>query len=212
MPRTRAKNYEEKKEHILNVAADMFARSGYAICKIEDIAEECGVSKSAIYHYFSTKENVLFELLNRHVRALNDVIKRHLSHADGVDRIEFFRQFIRDYLDSYASTRQRHVVTIKETRYLTKEQLEIQEQLERENAVLMREVIRVVRPDLPMVEYTVHAFLLIGMLNWVDLWFQRGGMMPRTQLADRISNLFLDGFLNISEAPMADERAPVVQG
>ena len=44
--------------------------------------------------------------------------------------------------------------------------------------------------------YRVYAFLLIGMINWIGLWFKPSGRMSRDELYGRISHLFLEGFMS----------------
>jgi TetR/AcrR family transcriptional regulator, fatty acid metabolism regulator protein len=50
---------EEKRKQILDAAVRVFARSGYHGSRVGDIAEEAGVAHGLLYHYFSSKEQVL---------------------------------------------------------------------------------------------------------------------------------------------------------
>jgi TetR/AcrR family transcriptional regulator, fatty acid metabolism regulator protein len=50
---------EEKREQLLDAAVRVFARSGYHGSRVADIAEEAGVAHGLLYHYFSSKEEVL---------------------------------------------------------------------------------------------------------------------------------------------------------
>lgn len=50
---------EEKRRQILDAAVRVFARSGYHGARVGDIAEEAGVAHGLLYHYFSSKEEVL---------------------------------------------------------------------------------------------------------------------------------------------------------
>jgi len=50
---------EEKRKLILDAAIRVFARSGYHGSRVGDIAEEAGVAHGLLYHYFSSKEQVL---------------------------------------------------------------------------------------------------------------------------------------------------------
>ncbi len=50
---------EEKRRLILDAAVCVFARKGYHTCRVGDIAEEAGVAYGLVYHYFSSKEEVL---------------------------------------------------------------------------------------------------------------------------------------------------------
>ena len=50
---------EERRRQILAAAVRVFARSGYHGSRVSDIAEEAGVAHGLLYHYFSSKEEVL---------------------------------------------------------------------------------------------------------------------------------------------------------
>ena len=51
--------HEERRRQILAAAVRVFARSGYHGSRVGDIAEEAGVAHGLLYHYFSSKEEVL---------------------------------------------------------------------------------------------------------------------------------------------------------
>jgi TetR/AcrR family transcriptional regulator, fatty acid metabolism regulator protein len=49
----------EKRRLILDAAVRVFARRGYHTCRVGEIAEEAGIAHGLLYHYFSSKEEVL---------------------------------------------------------------------------------------------------------------------------------------------------------
>jgi AcrR family transcriptional regulator len=68
MPRTEEANQrirDERKEQVLQAAAKVFARKGLADAKIVDIAAAAGISHGLAYRYFSSKEEVFAELVER---------------------------------------------------------------------------------------------------------------------------------------------------
>ena len=50
---------EDKRRLILDAAVRVLARKGYHTCRVGDIAEEAGVAYGLVYHYFTSKEEVL---------------------------------------------------------------------------------------------------------------------------------------------------------
>jgi TetR/AcrR family transcriptional regulator, fatty acid metabolism regulator protein len=60
--RDRAAGSEEKRRLIIDAAVRVFARDGYHTSRVGDIAEEAGVAHGLLYHYFSSKEEVLATL------------------------------------------------------------------------------------------------------------------------------------------------------
>jgi AcrR family transcriptional regulator len=56
---TRHAAAEEKRQLILDAAVRVFARRGFHTSRVGDIAEEAGVAHGLLYHYFSSKDEVL---------------------------------------------------------------------------------------------------------------------------------------------------------
>ncbi len=56
---TRPATAVDKRRVILDAAVRVFARQGFHTCRVSDIADEAGVAYGLVYHYFSSKEEVL---------------------------------------------------------------------------------------------------------------------------------------------------------
>jgi TetR/AcrR family transcriptional regulator, fatty acid metabolism regulator protein len=52
----------DKRRQILDAAVRVFARQGFHATRVSDIADEAGVAYGLVYHYFSSKDEVLNEL------------------------------------------------------------------------------------------------------------------------------------------------------
>ena len=64
MERKKGKKNQKTKK-ILDKAWELFRKNGYEETKVEDITRELGVSKGSFYTYFKTKDEVLYEILER---------------------------------------------------------------------------------------------------------------------------------------------------
>jgi len=62
---------EETRNRILAAAESCFAHSGYDGTSVEQICQEAGVSKGALYHHFDSKQAIFLELLNRWLEAID---------------------------------------------------------------------------------------------------------------------------------------------
>jgi AcrR family transcriptional regulator len=62
--------FETRRQEIIDTAAALFARSGYAGIGIAEIGKEVGLGKGALYYYISSKENLLVEIQGRVLRPL----------------------------------------------------------------------------------------------------------------------------------------------
>lgn len=197
MPRVRADDYEKKRINILNVASTLFAEFGYSGTRMEEIAEICGVSKSMLYHYFKKKEDVLFAILQIHVTRLVDLVQVHLRDNSELGQKEFFRRFVQLWLEPTSMVRSRHVVGMVEVRHLTAKQKAKQVKLEKVLLDLVGDVIGRLNVRLLSSERRIYSLLLIGMMNWVELWFKESGAVSPAELYKMVGRLVLDGLLNV---------------
>jgi len=67
---------EEKRRVILTAAVRVFARKGYHTSRVGDIAEEAGIAHGLLYHYFSSKEEVLQTVFRENWSELLETFRR----------------------------------------------------------------------------------------------------------------------------------------
>ena len=72
MARSIATDHDDKRLVILKAAARLFADEGYGRASMSALASACGISKANIYHYYSSKEALLFDILDTHLKGLRD--------------------------------------------------------------------------------------------------------------------------------------------
>ena len=80
-----------RREEIYRKALGLFTERGYDATSVSQLADELGLSKGGLYHYFKSKEQLLFliheDYLKRHVIP---ILERAESIADPEQRITFF--------------------------------------------------------------------------------------------------------------------------
>ncbi|MGW6007928.1 TetR family transcriptional regulator [Streptomyces sp. NPDC055210] len=57
--------FEVRRQKIIDTAAELFARQGYAATSVNDLGREVGLAKGALYYYIVSKENLLIEIQSR---------------------------------------------------------------------------------------------------------------------------------------------------
>ncbi len=89
----------EKRRVILDAAVRVFARQGFHTCRVSDIADEAGVAYGLVYHYFSSKEQILDTLfLERWDVMLQAIADADTSGRPPRDKLHAIASFI---IDSY---------------------------------------------------------------------------------------------------------------
>jgi AcrR family transcriptional regulator len=193
MPRVRADDYEAKSNAIMDCAAALFAKEGYPSAKMQDVAKACGATKSMLYHYFPTKDDLLFAMLMEHLeRVLHGVEEAIALEAPPREKM---LALVHGYTQKSAQSRRRHMVAMQDVKYLPKPKQAPLIDLQRKLTDRVADLLREVNPGLPEEVYKPYTMMLIGMLNWTDTWYRPGGTMKPQELCDRISRLFLKGFM-----------------
>ncbi len=190
MARTQAADYDKKREAITRHAAILFARSGFAGASVSDLAAVCDVSKSLIYHYYPSKEAILFDVMNEHMEALLAAVAETDSAAAPDAAL---RDFSRALLQVYVDAADQQKVLLYELDSLPKEQrAEIvgkeRRLIEQVEAILMR-AAPALKSDKPLLR--ARTMLFFGMLNWTHSWFKASGPISREKLADLASSAAL---------------------
>ncbi|MEQ9296084.1 MAG: helix-turn-helix domain-containing protein, partial [Roseibium album] len=76
MARTRASDFEEKQHGLLLTAANVFATQGMEKASMSQIAQEAGVSKSLLYHYYPSKGALIFAIIHSHLAILDQALEK----------------------------------------------------------------------------------------------------------------------------------------
>src|SRR4051812_16646216 len=90
---------ERRREEILAVATEEFARRGYPGTDLQAVADRLGVGKGTVYRYFETKEALFLAAADRSMRLLKDECER--AAAAGSDAFERIALATRAYLRFY---------------------------------------------------------------------------------------------------------------
>jgi TetR/AcrR family transcriptional regulator, fatty acid metabolism regulator protein len=89
----------DKRRLILDAAVRVFARQGFHTCRVSDVADEAGVAYGLVYHYFSSKDEILDTLfLERWDVMLDAITEADASESSPRDKLYTIAGFI---IDSY---------------------------------------------------------------------------------------------------------------
>src|SRR5436309_16104703 len=65
-----AARYEARHQELVDIAARVFARQGYHATSIDDLVEATGLKRGGLYHYISSKEDLLIAAHERFIEPL----------------------------------------------------------------------------------------------------------------------------------------------
>ncbi|HWA02673.1 MAG TPA: TetR/AcrR family transcriptional regulator [Rhizomicrobium sp.] len=209
MARTQAADYEARRAGIVEKAARLFARQGFARASVSDLARMCRTSKSLIYHYYPSKEDILFDVMHSHVAALLDAAR--IAVAKPGSPADILRDLTLEFMRLYAGAAARQKVLLNELENLPKERRAAIVAIQRRLVDIVRDVLVALRPGLagrPDLERPA-AMLYFGMINWTHTWMDASGAVSPSAIAEFAAEIFIMGFgrAGFPRAVHADERS-----
>lgn len=192
MARSRANDYDNKRQAILDRSAELFSAHGYDRASMNKIAEACGVSKANLYHYYKDKEGLLFDVIRFHLKELLEVVEA-ADHPDDPPEARL-RGLIGALLEAYRDADSQHNVQINSMRFLPPERQTELKRMERDLVTIFSAAVAGVAPHLKGTKMlTPVTMSLFGMVNWHYLWFKSTGSVSRDEYADIVTRLISDG-------------------
>jgi AcrR family transcriptional regulator len=193
MARTQALDFEQRREKILAAAADLIAKNGFLGASLADITSACNMSKSLIFHYFTSKEDILFELMWGHVSELVQLANSIASMDRTSD--EHLRLLARFLLQAYNGAQARQRILLSELDNLPPERRAIIVQAQREVIAVVDKFVARQSSALRNTpkQRKPYVMMYFAMLNWTHTWFDRNGPVSEQKVAEIASNMFLRG-------------------
>lgn len=82
---------DERKSQIINAAEDVFTKKGFDEARMDDIAEETGLSKGTLYLYFKSKDDliiaILDRMLQREFKQLENLNQDEISATEAIEKL-----------------------------------------------------------------------------------------------------------------------------
>ena len=184
MARTQAADYEQRREAIVEKAAQLFAKVGFQGASIADLADACSISKSLIYHYYPSKEDILYAVMASHLDVL--VEEMELATASDPDPKIALRRLLDGFMRQYVGAADRHKVLLNELGNLPPDRHAIIVHEQRKVIEAVQKLIVQLHPELAGEPVIARAYtmLLFGMINWTSTWFDPAGPLSPDAIAD----------------------------
>ncbi|WP_419911752.1 TetR/AcrR family transcriptional regulator [Hoeflea sp.] len=196
MARTKAIDYEVKRGAILREAAKLFADVGYDRSSMSQLAEVCGVSKALLYHYYSGKDALLYDVIGAHLKDLCLTVEA--ADRPDAEPNERLHGLVAALLNAYREADHEHKVQINEMKHLPSEQQEALKDLERRLVARFAAAVTGINPGMEARLIKPVTMSLFGMLNWHYMWFRPEGEVDREEYARIASRLIIDGARGLS--------------
>ncbi len=193
MARTLAPDYDDRRQHIVDHAARLFAAEGFHKASMSGIARACDTSKSALYHYFPSKEDILYAVMHDHTELLLGIADEAIGR--GGAPAEQLLAVTRSLMQVYATAQARHVVLLNELGSLPEEARRTIVDMQNRILDRIQSVLEAIEPGLKKKTKLRRpvAMIFMGMINWTYTWFDADGPVSPDAFAELVVAILLNG-------------------
>ncbi len=183
----------DKIKEIHGVVTRLFARNGYHNTSMREIARGLGMNQSSLYHYFDSKEDILYALINDAMddalNTLEEICKTDISPHGKLNRVLSF------YTNFYAGDQDRLRLLVNEQGNLGEDYRRVLIKKERRYVHLIQSILKALADEGRMkpVPPVVATFAFFGMVHYTIKWYDRDGSVKSGELADYFLEIFTKG-------------------
>ena len=188
MEKLRASNSNLKADEIISVACSLFSRKGYSATSLKEIADQVGLHKTSLFHYFKNKEEILMEVMDKGLREYVDVLDEPAIDpnldAEQKLRIALERQVsvickYKDYIN----------VGLNEIKSLTPKNREKYNTKRKQYGKRFEKIIQEIQghngPALfKDLNFKIVNLGILGMCNWIINWYKEDGPLGPKEISE----------------------------
>src|SRR6202165_186796 len=183
------------RERILAAAVQLFAQYGYHAATMRDIARISGIQAASIYYHYTSKQALLVEIMDTHMRNLNANLRRIAQESSSIQ--QRLHEAIANHIRLHTTYKSEFFIIDTEIRALEGENrgaiLALRDRYEALLQHLLREGME--QGIFRQVDIKVTSYALIAMCTEVAAWFRPDGRLSVQQVIDIYSHMITDGLL-----------------
>lgn len=177
-----------RETEVLDAAIEVFYAKGYSAASVQDVADLVGVLKGSLYHYISSKEDLLFRIFEgSHEQAIELMAGISERNLPPKQRLE---AYLNEIVHWYLGNVERVSLYFNEWRYLTGENAVAVRKHRKVFADFVREILEEAGDELrPSVDQRLAAFYILGAINNIPVWYRRTGPYSAARVAQEFASM-----------------------
>ena len=183
------------RERILAAAVQLFAQYGYHAATMRDIARISGIQAASIYYHYPSKQALLVEIMDTHMRNLNAHLQRIVQESAPIE--QRLHEAVANHIRLHTTYKAEFFIIDTEIRALEQKQrgpiLALRDQYEMLLQGLLREGMA--QGVFQQVDIKVASYALIAMCTEVATWFRPEGRLSVQQVIDIYTQMITEGLL-----------------
>lgn len=190
------------REEFLSKAAEVFEQKGFSPTRISDVAEALELSRSALYHYFKSKDEILQALVEEHTEQVAENMEQFVRSDSGSPASK-----LRALLTTVILTRMSGGARIRVLDQLAAEMPpKIKAHFERARKRILASLTTVIQEGIDSGEFRpvdprTAALAVIGIAVWTSWWYSPSGRQTPQELAEVLVDIAINGLTRASHDP-----------
>lgn len=187
-------------DDVSRAAVRLFASQGYANTSVQQIVEAAGVTKGAMYHYYQSKDDLLFDIYDRLLSLQKSRLDAIVARGGDVDDVlhaactDVVETSIDHLADATVYLRSAHMLSLPRQQEVTRRRRAYHDEF----AALLERGRREgrYRTDIPVAVLIAHFF---SDVHYLAEWFSPDGPEDGSQVAQQLTDLFLISIRSASD-------------
>jgi AcrR family transcriptional regulator len=209
---SRRRARDEKREAVLRTAVQLFLERGYHRATLNEVAERLNITKPALYNYFRSKDEILFECWVLGQERVDDMIAE-IDSAGGTGLVRL-QKLVRAYATVMATDFGASLVRF-DPRDMNDRNSKFVRIAKKSIDGTFRQYISAGIADgsIKPCDVKLSAFAIAGSLNWIGHWYRRDGKLDADTVADEFAIQLTEGLAKkstrkrVRPAPSQTKRA-----
>jgi AcrR family transcriptional regulator len=181
------------KDTIKKVSINLFHKKGYFATSVSDIAHGAGIQKSSIYYHYSSKQEILFDILKATMADLDENLEVKTKDIHGTE--EKMKAAIRSHLLFHIDRQKEVIISDSELRGLTPDNfrsiLKMRDDYEKKFQSLINRGIH--ENVFRSIDSKVASYGIITMCTAVATWFNRAGRLSKDKVIEIYTDFIVRG-------------------
>ncbi|MEJ2408860.1 MAG: TetR/AcrR family transcriptional regulator [Novosphingobium sp.] len=182
--------HDRRKVIIREQAVQIFADNGYHGATMQQIADSCGMHKASVYHYYRSKDEILFDILTFADNEISALLAK--EEAKDVSDLEKVGLFVSGHVAWYLRHPAIARVAFQEWVALAGEELEIQKDRRHRYGRFLRDKVEQCRAQ-GLIPSTVNVAVMSNFINGAvaaaNMWFNPAGPVSAEAIAEEFGKI-----------------------
>ncbi|WP_018130137.1 TetR/AcrR family transcriptional regulator [Effusibacillus pohliae] len=182
-----------KYEEIAQAAIKLFKQKGYHATSVQDIADEVGLQKGSLYHYISSKEELLMKITQQSISGFNRRLEKIIeSQVPSKDKLILA---IQNHVSFVAGNLEMTTVLLREAFSLEPEHHQV---IKAETDRYLNLWTKIIDEGVKAGEFEsgnsrLTALAILGSCNWLHRWYKENGPLTPEEIGSYFAHIFLEG-------------------